>query len=86
MTEANCLPTSASSLQPPRKAASTARCACGHDRSHPSIAAEPIYNHLGWLMFLIGVTARPRRVVYRCLWCKHVLASTRDPKVLGKFD
>lgn len=76
-------------LQPQRaqaKTANTACCACGHTLSHSAVLPEPVYTQWGWLLFLIGVTAKPLAVVYRCLWCKQVLAKTRDPKVLSKFD
>lgn len=66
--------------------AATPRCACGHDRSHPQVAPEPVYTEWSWFLFLIGVTAKPRSVLYRCIWCKQVLASTRDPKILSRFD
>jgi hypothetical protein len=89
MTEAKdeAVAVDAAALQPPvvRDAAVT-RCACGHDRSHPQVAPEPVYTEWSWLLFLIGVTAKPRSVLYRCIWCKQVLASTRDPKVRAKLD
>lgn len=62
------------------------RCSCGQALSRPEVVLEPVYTSLGWLMFLIGVTAKPRVVLTRCLWCRKVLARTRDPKVLVKFD
>lgn len=70
----------------PAQDAAVIRCACGRDRSHPEVAPEPVYTQWSWLLFLIGVTAKPQSVLYRCIWCKQVLASTRDPKILSKFD
>ncbi len=87
MTEAKSLPTIARDTNVPSSSARTvARCACGHDYTHPSVAPEPVYTDWGWLLFLIGVTAKPQSVIYRCIFCKRVLASTKDPSVLRKFD
>lgn len=62
------------------------RCACGHSLSHREVVPVPDYTGWAWFSFLMGVTAKPRRVLYRCLRCKQVLGSTRDDKVLSKFD
>jgi hypothetical protein len=63
-----------------------ARCACGHTRNDPQVLPEPFYTGWGWLLFLIGVTAKPLAVLYRCLWCKQILARSRDPQILPRFD
>jgi hypothetical protein len=88
MTEANGYDIDAdtANVQTPAKDRSTARCACGHTANHSAVLPEPAYTQWGWLLFLIGVTAKPLAVLYRCLWCKQVLARTRDPKVLARFD
>lgn len=87
MTEANLHTTSTSDRMPPSIPARAAtRCRCGHTRNDPEVLPEPFYTGWGWLLFLIGVTAKPLAVLYRCLWCKQVIARTRDPMILSRFD
>lgn len=73
-------------LPPTVPARPAKRCACGHTRTDPEILPEPFYTGWGWLLFLIGVTAKPLSVLYRCVWCKQVIAQTRDPQILSRFD
>ena len=67
-------------------AATATRCACGHDLNHQEVLPEPVYAGWAWLLFLIGVTAMPLKVLYRCWRCRQVLKVTRDPNVLATFD
>ena len=77
----------AASLQPLPPGVTTApRCACGHELNHREVLPEPTYAGWSWFLFLIGVTARPLAVLYRCWRCKQVLAVTRDPNVLARID
>jgi hypothetical protein len=86
MMEAKMYTADATVSMKPTAAKAGKLCKCGHDVNHPQIAPEPVYTNGSWLLFLIGVTAKPSSVVYRCVLCKQILASTRDPKVLSRFD
>lgn len=87
MTEANRHTTSTRDRIPqPISARPAKSCRCGYTRNDPEILPEPFYTGWGWLLFLIGVTAKPLAVLYRCVWCKQVIAQTRDPRVLSRFD
>lgn len=88
MTEAKSYPGDAAAALPPLLPEGTTapRCACGHELNHQEVLPEPTYSGWGSLLFLIGVTAKPLSVLYRCWRCKQVLAVTRDPKVLARFD
>jgi hypothetical protein len=70
----------------PAGASPVARCACGHELGHREVLPEPTYTTWAWFVFLLGATARPRQVLYRCLRCRQVVAMTRAPSVLARFD
>jgi hypothetical protein len=61
-----------------------ARCRCGFDRTHPMARAEPQYGFIGWLRLVVGVSARPDRVVYRCRRCGTVIEDTAAPEALDE--
>lgn len=45
-------------------------CACGFDKNHPEIEAEPHYTLWNWFLLSIGITAKPHKTTYRCRRCK----------------
>ena len=49
----------------------TPRCACGYDRHHHSVSQERAYSSWGgfWVM-IMGVSASPIRIDFRCRLCK----------------
>jgi len=57
-------------------------CPCGHDRNHYMVHAEPEYTVGSWCLLLIGVSARPFRLKYRCRQCEKVFDSTTDREAL----
>jgi len=59
-------------------------CACGHGRAHRQVTIDPEYTVGGWFLLLIGVTATPTRLNYRCRRCNEVFDSTTDPALLEK--
>ena len=61
------------------------RCACGHDRTHPDIAAEPRYGFFAWILLMLGATGTPTSIRYRCRRCRKLIEETRDPAVLRAF-
>lgn len=55
------------------------RCSCGHDRRHPYVIADLIYvKGSGLKMWLVGASATPREVRYRCRKCGETFDSTTD--------
>ena len=60
-------------------------CRCGHDRDHYMVTAECKYTGWGWFwVALVGASANPVKVVYRCRRCRQVLEETTDPAVLKR--
>lgn len=60
-------------------------CRCGHGLDHHTIVARPSYGVWGWFLLLMGATGTPKKITYRCLVCKQVVHTTRDPRVLRSF-
>ena len=60
------------------------RCRCGHDRKHHMVSAVATYTTWGqfWLS-LMGVSAKPIRIDYRCRICKETFDFTTDPRILN---
>ena len=61
-------------------------CGCGHTRHHLMVSPEPEYTAWGtfWVT-LMGVSAAPIRIRFRCRICKHVFDMTDDPAELKSF-
>lgn len=66
----------------PQPAKKLRTCACGHDRKHHMVSAEPEYTIGGWLLLLIGVSVRPIKLKYRCRQCDQVFDTSTDKKAL----
>lgn len=61
------------------------RCHCGHRRGDPEIQEEPEFTTWGWLMLsMLGMTPRPHHIVFRCMYCRAELGTSRDPKLLAR--
>lgn len=71
-------PMVAASEQPPKAKV----CRCGHGRGHVMVSPEGDYSVLGWMMLLIGISATPTAIHYRCRVCRDLIETTRDPKQL----
>lgn len=55
------------------------RCACGHDRRHPYVVADLVYPRgSGLKMWLVGASATPSEVRYRCRRCGQTFDATTD--------
>jgi hypothetical protein len=59
-------------------------CPCGHARGHVMVSPEGDYSVLGWMVLLIGISATPTAIHYRCRVCRQILETTRDPKALAE--
>jgi len=66
------------------EAAKTPKCRCGNALGHHMVSDEPVYTFVGWFAILIGISARPTRIKYRCRRCQEVFHQTTDPAVLAK--
>ncbi len=61
-------------------------CACGHNRYHLMVSPEPEYT--AWATFwvtLMGVSATPLRIRFRCRVCGERFDLTQDPGELKRF-
>ena len=64
---------------PPAGPAPVPRCACGHDRRHPYVVADLVYPRgSGLKMWLVGASATPTEVRFRCRRCGETFESTTD--------
>jgi hypothetical protein len=60
-------------------------CACGHTRDHESVAQEPEYTFWGWILLtILGISAKPDHVIFRCTACGQKLGVSRDPGLLAR--
>ena len=61
-------------------------CDCGHDRNHYMVSQIPTYTAWGtfWIT-LLGVSATPIRLDFKCRICKEVFDFIRDPEELKTF-
>ena len=57
---------------------------CGDNKSYP-VKFECTYSGLGWLLFSIGMSAKPTRVDFICSNCKEIIESSSDPQILKKY-
>ncbi len=60
-------------------------CNCGNDLNHPGVVVEPRYGLLGSLLFLLGISAPVKEVVYWCEKCGTVMQRSRDAALLKKY-
>ena len=57
-------------------------CRCGFPRDHHRVTVEPEYTFAAWALLLIGISAAPKRLLYRCRRCQDVIDVTTDPATL----
>ena len=64
----------------------TERCSCGHDRRHHMVSPLPTYTSWGtfWIS-LLGISATPIRLDFKCRVCGEVFDFIRDEEELKKF-
>ena len=62
------------------------KCACGYDRHHYMVSAVPTYTAWGtfWIT-LMGVSAAPIRIDFRCRACGETFDFIRDEEELKGF-
>jgi len=56
-------------------------CRCGHDRKHHMVSPKKEYSFWGWVLLVMGVTAKPVRIRYVCRVCDQIFdrQDFRDP-------
>jgi hypothetical protein len=59
-------------------------CKCGHDRNHPMVSPVAEYTRLGWALILIGISAEPIAIRYKCRRCETTLERTTDKKTIAE--
>jgi hypothetical protein len=62
------------------------KCSCGYDRYHHMVSALPTYTT--WAQFwviLMGVSATPIRLDFKCRMCKETFDFTTSKKELEQF-
>ena len=61
-------------------------CSCGYDRNHYMVSAVPTYTAWGtfWIT-LMGVSATPIRIDFRCRICGDVFDFIHDPQELKNY-
>ena len=64
----------------------TPRCSCGHDRHHHLVSHERSYTSWGgfWVM-VMGVSASPIRIDFRCRHCKEKFDFITNPEELKRY-
>lgn len=61
-------------------------CSCGNNIEHKKVYHETIYSKWGWfLLTVLGLSAKPKRVNFICNDCKETLLSSIENDILNKF-
>jgi hypothetical protein len=50
------------------------------------VSPEVEHTVFGWFCLLMGASARPTRIKYRCRRCDQIFDQTTDPAVLARQD
>ena len=91
MSDSSSAEKDASSAEATHEVASTdleefEKCSCGHDRKHHMVSPIPTYTTWGtfWIS-LLGVSATPIRMDFKCRVCGEVFDFIRDSDELKSF-
>ncbi|MBL1213937.1 MAG: hypothetical protein HND52_11320 [Ignavibacteriae bacterium] len=60
-------------------------CSDGSENKNHPVDFECTYSGLGWLLFSIGMSAKPTRVDFICTNCKKIIYTSTDSKILNKY-
>lgn len=61
------------------------KCACGTDRKSPYAIRKNKYSFWGKFALLTGVSVKPIRVAYQCIYCHQIFEETTDSDELSKY-
>ncbi|MCB1323968.1 MAG: hypothetical protein H7A21_01465 [Spirochaetales bacterium] len=59
-------------------------CRCGHNRHSKAVDREAEYSLVGWFLLSFGLTARPKRIKFRCRECGRLFDATTAPEWLAR--
>jgi hypothetical protein len=63
-----------------------AKCSCGYDRHHHWVSQERKYSSWnGFWVMVMGVSARPLRIDFRCRRCKEKFDFITNPEELKRY-
>ena len=61
-------------------------CKCGYDINHPKIVHKCQYTKFGWfLLTILGMSAKPKKVLFVCSECNEVIDESTDPNLLKEY-
>jgi len=62
------------------------KCKCDNRIEDQNIIHECEYSKWGWfLLTVLGLSAKPKKVDFTCLKCGQLFSTSSDPEVLKKF-
>jgi len=59
-------------------------CSCGHKKDSKYILETPIYSLTGWVLLCLGVTAKPRKIIFKCQRCGDILEESHSPDAIRR--
>jgi hypothetical protein len=60
-------------------------CKCGKTIDDNMVIHECVYTGLGYLLFFIGMSAKPSAVKFKCVNCGDVFATDKREETLKKY-
>jgi hypothetical protein len=60
-------------------------CGCGNSKKSSEVELKTGYSTFGWILFYIGMSARPVKAEYICKKCGEIIESIADPVELKKY-
>lgn len=61
------------------------KCKCGKTIKDDTIIHECKYTGVGWLLFSIGLSAKPSEVIFKCINCGEVYLIDKSEETLKKY-
>ncbi len=61
------------------------KCNCGYTIKDNKVIHECVYTGFGWLLFTIGMSAKPSEVIFKCVNCGVVFSKDKSNETLKKY-
>ncbi|GJQ62050.1 MAG: hypothetical protein SCALA702_11030 [Melioribacteraceae bacterium] len=62
------------------------KCSCGFDESNKKwVMPVCEYSGIGWLLYFIGISAKPVKVKFKCQKCGDEFGETTDEETLKRY-
>ncbi|HPN37169.1 MAG TPA: hypothetical protein PL041_02115 [Melioribacteraceae bacterium] len=61
------------------------KCKCNKTINDNTVIHECIYSGLGYILFLIGMSAKPSMVKFKCVNCGVIFGIDKNPETLKKY-